>query len=275
MSQNNSDLLQSRLGLGTWMMGANPANRAQEVSALRAGIEIGVTMLDTAEMYASGGAEEVTGEAIAGKRDQLYVVTKVLPSNASFDGTIAACEASLRRLNTEYVDLYLLHWQGPHPLNETVDAFETLRQRGLIKQWGVSNFDTDDMQALWALDAGDNCAANQVYYSLGKRGVEYDLLPWHTAHGVAAMAYCPLDQGRLVNDARLRPIADKHNATIAQIGLAFLMLRPDVVPIPKSSSVQRTIENANARNIQLDAADLQQLDAIFPPPTRKVPLYTS
>lgn len=275
MTNRNRQLLKPRLGLGTWQMGFSPANRADEVAALRAGIEMGVTVIDTAEMYASGKAEEVTGAAIAGLRDAVFLVTKVLPTNASHSGTIAACERSLRRLGTDHIDLYLLHWQSAYPLMETVEAFETLVQRGLIRQWGVSNFDTDEMEALWQLESGANCAVNQVYYSLGSRGVEYDLLPWQAAHDVATMAYCPLDEGSLVRDGRLQPLADKHSATIAQIALAYLMLRPDVIPIPKSAKVARVVENANARNIVLDAADKQALDALFPPPTGKVPLKSS
>ena len=275
MTNRNQQLLKPRLGLGTWQMGFAPANRAAEVAALRAGIERGVTVIDTAEMYASGKAEEVVGEAIAGLRDSVFLVTKVLPSNASLSGTIAACERSLRRLKTDYIDLYLLHWQSSHPLAETVAAFETLVQRGLIRQWGVSNFDTEEMAALWQMDNSSNCAVNQVYYSLGSRGVEYDLLPWQAAHEVATMAYCPLDEGSLVRDGRLQPLADKHHATIAQIALAYLMLRPDVIPIPKSAKVARVIENANARHIVLDAADRQLLDTLFPPPTHKVPLKSS
>lgn len=275
MANRNEQLLKPRLGLGTWQMGFSPANRADEVAALRAGIEMGVSVIDTAEMYASGKAEEVTGEAIAGQREAVFLVTKVLPSNANLSGTIAACERSLRRLKCDYIDLYLLHWQSLHPLAETVAAFETLVQRGLIRQWGVSNFDTDEMAELWQLEHGPNCGVNQVYYSLAARGIEYDLLPWQGAHDVATMAYCPLDEGSLVRNGRLQPLADKHNATIAQIALAYLMLRPDVIPIPKSAKVSRVIENANARNIALDTADRQLLDALFPPPTAKTALKTS
>ncbi|MEM7114306.1 MAG: aldo/keto reductase [Chloroflexota bacterium] len=275
MTNRNEQLLKSRLGLGTWQMGFSDNNRANEVAALRAGIEMGVTVIDTAEMYASGKAEEVTAEAIADCRDDIFLVTKVLPSNASLAGTIAACERSLKRLNTDYIDLYLLHWPAPHPLAETVEAFETLHQRGLIKQWGVSNFDMDGMEELWDLAAGANCSVNQVYYSLGARGLEYDLLPWQAARDVATMAYCPLDQGSIVGDQRLQPLADKHSATIAQIALAYLMLRPDVISIPKSAKVSRVIENANARNIVLDEADQATLDSLFPPPTEKQPLKTS
>lgn len=242
---------------------------------MRTAIEHGVTVVDTAEMYASGGAEEVTGEAIADLRDEVYVVTKVVPSNATRSGTIEACKRSLTRLGIDTIDLYLLHWKSQHPLQETIEAFETLRERGLIREWGVSNFDTADMETMWRLENGARCVANQVYYSLGARGVEYDLLPWQAKRDVATMAYCPLDQGRIVNDERLRPLAQKHNATIAQIALAYLMLNPYVIAIPKSSNTSRVIENANARNIALDVEDRQRLDELFPPPEQKVPLKTS
>lgn len=275
MSTQNNDLLKPRLGLGTWQMGSSRANRANEVAALRAGIEMGLTVIDTAEMYARGGAEEVTGKAIAGLRDDIFLVTKVLPSNASLSGTIAACERSLRRLKVDYIDLYLLHWEGSHPLAETIEAFERLCQRGLIKQWGVSNFDTEEMEEVWGENAGSHCVVNQIYYSLGARGVEYDLLPWQKAHDVATMAYCPLDQGQLATDKRLLPIAHKHNATRAQIALAWLMSRANVIPIPKSAKVARVIENANARHIILDAEDLRLLDSLYPAPRRKIPLKMS
>ncbi|MEM7334516.1 MAG: aldo/keto reductase [Chloroflexota bacterium] len=275
MTSRNEQILKPRLGLGTWQMGNSRDSRASEVAALRAGIEMGINVIDTAEMYASGGAEEVTGEALAGWRDQVFLVTKVLPSNASYDGTISACEKSLKRLGTDVIDLYLLHWVGSHPLNKTIDAFETLRERGLIKQWGVSNFDVDEMEEVWAHPAGANCAVNQVYYSLGARGIEYDLLPWQKEHDVATMAYCPLDQGRIVNATQLQPLADKHNATYAQIALAYLMTNPDVIPIPKTAKVTRVTENAQARDIVFDAEDLALLDKLYPPPTSKVPLKTS
>ena len=282
MNQRNERLLAQRLGLGTWYMGTHATERASEVAALRAGIEMGITVVDTAEMYANGGAEEVTGEAIAGQREQIYLVSKALPSNASRKGTISACERSLRRLKTEYLDLYLLHWQGSHPLAETVEAFEALRTRGLIREWGVSNFDLSDLQEVVNLEengvpVGENCVVNQVYYSLGARGIEFDLLPWQRKNNIATMAYCPLDQGRLATDTRLQSIADKHRigetrATCAQIALAWLMTRSDVLPIPKSASVARTIENVQARELVLDADDLALLDQLFPPPTRKIHL---
>lgn len=275
MSTRNERLLKPLIGLGTWQMGASPSTKAEEVAALRAGIDMGATVLDTAEMYAAGSAEEVTGAAIAGQRDKIFLVTKVLPENASAAGTIEACERSLRRLGTDYIDLYLLHWPGPHPLGDTVAAFETLRDRGLIKQWGVSNFDTAALQELYRLENGPNCAVNQVYYSFGARGIEFEQLPWQTEHDVATMAYCPLDQGRLVKDSRLQPIADKHSGTIAQIALAWLMTRPSVIPIPKSAKISRVEENLNARTIKLDESDLHTIDQLFPPPTSAIPLQVS
>ncbi|MEM9773479.1 MAG: aldo/keto reductase [Chloroflexota bacterium] len=271
----NEELLKGRIGLGTWAMGFKPEEKQQEVNALRAGIEAGANVVDTAEMYADGAAEEVTAEAIKGYRDDLYIVTKVLPSNASYDGTIAACEQSLKRLEIDVIDLYLLHWKGSHPIQGTVDAFDQLKARGLIKDWGVSNFDREDMQRLFALNSGSACSANQVYYSLGERGIEYDLLPWQKDNGVATMAYCPLDQGRLVHDERIRPIADKYNVTVAQIALAWLATWPEVVPIPKSSSIERTLQNVAARDVQLDAEDLELLDQLYPPPDRPMPLKTA
>ena len=275
MTNRNQQMLDSKLGLGTWKMGSMSGDEAAEVAALQHGLDMGVTVIDTAEMYASGGAERVVGKAIKDRRENLYVVTKVLPSNASHRGTVLACERSLARLGTDVVDLFLLHWSGSHPLQETVNAFEELRERGLIKQWGVSNFDPADMQALFDLEHGENCAVNQVYYSMGARGIEFDLLPWQAEHDVAAMAYCPLDQGQLIHDERLRPIADKHAKTIAQIALAWIMTRPGVIPIPKSSSIQRTEDNVHSRDIVLDAEDMALIDQIFPPPTRAVPLKST
>lgn len=275
MNERNVQLLKPRLGLGTWRYGFEADSRQKEIAAVQAAVDLGVTVIDTAEMYASGGAEDVVGEAIESIRDKVYLVTKVTPSNASYEGTIAACERSLRRLRTDFIDLYLLHWIGSHPWSETIAAFENLRERGLIGEWGVSNFDADDMAELWTRENGANCAANQVYYSLGVRGVEFDLLPWQKQNGVATMAYCPLDQGRLVSDERVRPIADKHNVTIAQVALAWMMLQPEVIPIPKSSSVARVTENAAARDIVLDAEDIALLDGIFPAPTGKTPLKTT
>ncbi len=260
------------LGMGTWKMGERAAQRGAEVAALRRGLELGLTVIDTAEMYADGGSERVVGEALAGLREQAFVVTKVLPSNASRTGTLAACERSLERLRVEAIDLYLLHWRGSHPLAETLEAFAALLRAGKIRRWGVSNFDVADLRELGALPGGAACAANQVYYALSERGVEVQLLPWHAAHGVVTMAYCPLDEGRLLGHRALAGVARRHGATAAQVALAWLLRRPGTIVIPKSGRVAGVEENAAARGLRLDADDLAQLDAAFPPPARKRPL---
>ena len=275
MNEGNRTIRSSRLGLGTWQMGFHKSERNNEIAALRAGISAGISLIDTAEMYANGGAEEVVGEAIAGIREQVFIVTKVLPSNASYAGTLTACEQSLRRLNVDLIDLYLLHWHSSHPLAQTIEAFETLRHKGWIKQWGVSNFDLADMQKVIGSNGGENCAVNQLYYSLSERGIEYDLLPWQETRDIVTMAYCPFDQGWLLKNQKLQSVAEKHRATRAQIALAWLMLQPNVIPIPKSASVERTLENARARQIVLDDEDTHTLDRLFPPPTEATPLKTS
>jgi diketogulonate reductase-like aldo/keto reductase len=260
------------LGQGTWKMGESVRERQAEVAALRRGIERGMTLIDTAEMYADGGSEEVVGEAIAGRREQVFVVSKVLPSNASTAGTVAACERSLRRLGCDVIDLYLLHWRGPHPLRATVDGFEQLRHRGLIGDWGVSNFDVDDMEELSAVPAGAGCATNQIYYALAQRGPEFALLPWLAARSMPAMAYSPLDEGRLVAHPSLAPIAARLGATPAQVALAWLLSRPGVVAIPKSASIARVEQNVAACALELGGDELAALDAAFPPPRRKARL---
>ena len=203
------------LGQGTWYMGESARARPQEVTALRLGIDLGMTLIDTAEMYGSGGAEEVVGEAVAGRRDHIFIVSKVLPNNASRRGTIAACERSLRRMKTDRIDLYLLHWRGSHPLRETVEAFEELKRAQKIRHWGVSNFDTDDMEELVALPGGKAVATNQVLYNLTRRGIEYDLLPYCGQHRIPVMAYSPIEQGRMLGNATLKEIAARHKATPA------------------------------------------------------------
>jgi diketogulonate reductase-like aldo/keto reductase len=260
------------LGQGTWKMGESLRARRAEVAALRRGIELGMTLIDTAEMYADGGAEEVVAEAIAGCREQVFVVSKVLPSNASAAGTVAACERSLRRLGCEVLDLYLLHWRGGQPLASTVEGFERLKTRGLIRDWGVSNFDVDDLDELAALASGADCATNQVYYALSQRGPEFALLPWMAQRAMPAMAYCPLDEGRLVAHPALAPIARRLGVTAAQVALAWLLSRPGVIAIPKSASDARVAENAASAGVALDADDLAALDAAFPPPRRRRPL---
>lgn len=257
------------LGQGTWYMGERASDRPAEIESLLRGMDLGLTLIDTAEMYADGGAEEVVGEAIAGRRDEVFLVSKVLPYNASRRGTIAACERSLRRMGTECIDLYLLHWRGSYDFEETVDAFETLIQAGKIRSWGVSNLDTDDMDELSELPGGSECRVNQVLYNLTRRGVEYDLLPWCRERGVPVMAYSPIEQGRLLKHPALAKVAERHDATPAQIALAWVMRHPDVIAIPKTSRAARVEENAKALQIELTAEDLAEFDAAFPPPTRK------
>jgi diketogulonate reductase-like aldo/keto reductase len=260
------------LGQGTWKMGERRDRFAGEVAALRLGIELGMTLIDTAEMYASGGAEDVVGEAIAGRRDGVFLVSKVLPSNARRAATIRACEASLVRLGTERIDLYLLHWRGGVPLAETVDAFETLKASGKIGDWGVSNFDVGDLEELTALDKGKAVAANQVLYHPGSRGIDFDLLPWQRRRGIPVMAYSPLGEGGLAGDPRLRAVAERHGATAAQVALAWTLRGDGVISIPKASREDHVRANRAAADIRLTEQDLADIDAAFPPPRRKEPL---
>lgn len=255
-----------RIGQGTWHMGENAGQRQAEVRALREGLDLGMTLIDTAEMYAEGSAEEVVGEAIRGRRDEVYLVSKVYPHNASSRGVQAACERSLRRLGTDTLDLYLLHWRGQYPLSETVEAFERLREQGKILRWGVSNFDVDDIEEL----NEPACATNQVLYNPEARGIEFDLLPWQTDHKMPLMAYCPIGQGgALLRDATLQRIADRHGATTAQIALAWASQHPGVIAIPKAVNLDHLRQNAGADAVRLDEEDLAQIDAAYPPPTRK------
>ena len=264
------------LGIGTWRMGERATARRAEVAAVRRAVELGATLVDTAEMYGDGGAESVVGEAIAGLRDRVFLVSKVLPSNASPAGTIAACERSLKRLRCERIDLYLLHWRGRWKLADTVGAFERLVEQGKIGGWGVSNFDVDDMAELAALPAGARCATDQVYYALSRRGAAFDLLPWMGARAMPAMAYCPLDEGRLASHPALRPIALELGVTCAQVALAWLLAAgahgTDVIAIPKSASVERVEENARAAALHLEPRHLAALDRAFPPPRDREPL---
>lgn len=261
------------LGQGTWKMGERRERFADEVAALRLGIELGMTLIDTAEMYASGGAEEVVGAAIKGQRDKVFLVSKVLPSNGRRDATIRACEASLRRLGTERIDLYLLHWRGGVPLDETIDAFETLKAAGKIGDWGVSNFDVDDLEELMALPpTGKSVAANQVLYHPGSRGIDFDLLPWQRRRGIPVMAYSPLGEGDLANDPRLQAVARRHGVTAAQVALAWTLRDGGVISIPKASKPDHVRANRAASDIRLTAEDLADIDATFPPPRRKLPL---
>ncbi|WP_283194347.1 aldo/keto reductase [Rhizobium sp. AN80A] len=260
------------LGQGTWNMGEKASEAKREIESLRAGLDLGMALIDTAEMYAEGGAETIVGEAIRGRRDEVYLVSKVYPWNASRKGTIEACENSLSRMGTDRIDLYLLHWRGSHPLAETVEAFETLKAQGKIGQWGVSNFDTDDMEELLSVPAGNNVAANQVLYNLGRRGIEFDLLPWCQERNIPVMAYSPIEQGRIIHHPEIIRIAKANQATPAQLALAFLLERDGVIAIPKTSNAARVTENRDAVSLDLSDEDLAALDAAFPPPSRKKPL---
>jgi diketogulonate reductase-like aldo/keto reductase len=254
------------LGQGTWRMGERRASAAREVAALRLGIDLGMTLIDTAEMYGDGGAEEIVGEAIAGRRDRVFVVSKVYPHNAGRKSAIAACERSLRRLRSDRIDLYLLHWPGRIPLAETIDAFERLRLAGKIVRWGVSNFDRAAITAALALPGGGHCATNQVLYHLEQRGIEWDLLPWMREHAMPVMAYSPMAEGALLRSRKLAAVAARVGATPAQMALAWLLQRPDVIAIPASADQDHVRENRSAANLALDATMRAALDAAFPPP---------
>ena len=262
-----SGAVMATLGLGTWMMGEHRRDRKKEVAALVLGLDLGMNLIDTAEMYGDGGAEEVVGEAIAGRREEIFLVSKVYPHNASRRGAIAACKRSLERLGTDHLDLYLLHWRGDIPLEETVDAFESLRREGSIRDWGVSNFDRADMEELFALPDGPRCAANQVMYHLGCRGVEWDLLPFCRKHRVAVMAYSPVGRGRLLRDRRLNALATELGATAAQLALAWLLRQAGVSAIPKAASEAHVRDNRAAVDLKLPASVLKPLDDAFAPPS--------
>lgn len=264
------------LGQGTWHMGERGGAAKAEIAALKLGIELGMTLIDTAEMYGNGGAEEVVAEASAGQRDKLFIVSKVYPHNASRDGVPAACERSLKRLRTDRIDLYLLHWRGSHPLAETVEAFDKLRAAGKIRYWGVSNFDTNDMRGLVRLPHGADCAANQVLYHIGSRGIEFDLLSWCAEHTMPVMAYSPVGQGgSLLRSRALAAVAKRHDATPAQIAIAWTMRHANVISIPKASDPSHVRQNAAAGAISLTEADLAEIDAAHQPPSRKQSLDIS
>jgi diketogulonate reductase-like aldo/keto reductase len=260
------------LGQGTWQMAETASRRKQEIEALRLGVELGMTLVDTAEMYGEGASEELVAEALVGQRDRLFLVSKVYPHNASRQGVVQACERSLRRLKTDRLDLYLLHWRGSVPLEETVAGFEELRRSGKIRHWGVSNFDVDDMEELLRVPSGENCAANQVLYNVTRRGPEFDLIPWMTEHRMPLMAYSPIEQGRLPRGGVLQRIGQKYGASPFQIALAWLLQKPDVIAIPKASSPDHVRDNHRALEIRLSPEDLDAIDAEFPPPRRKRPL---
>ena len=260
------------LGQGTWRMGENPDARQAEIAALRRGLDLGLTLFDTAEMYGEGLAEELIAEAIEGRRDEAFLVSKVYPHNATRDGAVAACERSLKRLRTDRIDLYLLHWQGSVPLAETLEAFTALKQAGKIRHYGVSNLDLDAMQTLWAAPGGTATAANQLLYNLACRGIEWDLLPWLRQRGVPVMAYSPFDGGSLLREQNLIDFAQKHRMTPAQVALAWLLAQDGVIAIPKSASAERVEENAAALRTRLSPQQLAELDKLFPPPAGPEPL---
>ena len=266
------------IGQGTWYIGERISKRAQEIDAIRAGIEAGMTLVDTAEMYGNGLSEKLVGEAISSAvRKNLFIVSKVLPSNAGKKNMARSCDATLERLGTDYLDLYLYHWRGSIALAETVACLEELKMKGKIRAWGVSNFDTSDMEELFALPSGKNCAVNQVLYHLGSRGIEFDLLPWMRRHGVALMAYCPLAQAGtlrrgLFENEIVAAVAQKHGCDVTQVLLAWCIRDGSTIAIPRSSKKEHTLLNAGADTVQLDAEDLADLDKAFPPPSHKMPL---
>lgn len=260
------------LGQGTWQMAETAGRRKQEIQALRLGVELGMTLIDTAEMYGEGAAEELVAEALSEQRDRLFLVSKVYPHNASRQGAVQACERSLKRLKTDRLDLYLLHWRGSVPLEETIAGFEELRRSGKIRHWGVSNFDVDDMAELVRIPGGENCAANQVLYNATRRGPEFDLVPWMAEHRMPLMAYSPIEQGRLPRSGVLQDLGLRHEASPFQIALAWLLQTPAVIAIPKASSPDHVRDNHRALEIRLSPEDLAAIDAEFPPPRRKRPL---
>jgi diketogulonate reductase-like aldo/keto reductase len=253
-------------GMGTWRMAEDAAMRAEEIATLRLGIDLGATLIDTAEMYADGAAEELVGKAIEGRRDEVFLVTKVLPQNASRRGTPVACERSLRRLGTDRIDLYLLHWRGSVPLAETLEAFLALQAAGKIRYYGVSNLDRADLEELWAVPGAD-IATDQVLYNLGRRGIEWDLLPWLRERHVPVMAYSPVEQSRLATDARLARFARDYGMTAAQAAIAWLLVNPGLIVIPKTSRRSRLKENLGALEHRLTKVQLAEVDHLFPPPT--------
>lgn len=260
------------LGLGTWHMGERPGNRQDEIDAIRSAVDHGMNLIDTAEMYGDGAAEELIGEALGGRRTDAFIVSKVLPHHATRRGTVAACEDSLRRLATDYVDMYLLHWPGAVPLEETLEAFDALQRAGKIRYWGVSNFDTADMEALRALRGGDAVATDQVLYNLTRRGIEFDLLPWCRQRALPIMAYSPLEQGRLLGHPALLRLAAEHAATPAQIALRWVLRNDATIALPKAGTPDHVGQLRGALDIPLSPQDMAVLDRAFAPPARKVPL---
>lgn len=260
------------LGQGTWHLGENEHRRSEEIAALQLGIDLGMTLIDTAEMYGDGAAEKLIGAAIGGRRQEVFLVSKVLPSNANRKRMAAACDRSLNRLRTDYLDLYLLHWRAGNHLNEVVELFLELQHAGKIRNWGVSNLDVPDMEELMRAPGGNAVATDQVLYNLARRGIEFDLMPWCHSHGIAIMAYSPIEQGRLLGHPIVEAIAHRHRATTAQVALAWVLRRDEVNAIPRSSSPAHVRENRLAVDLRLTRDDLAELDRAFPPPRQKVPL---
>jgi diketogulonate reductase-like aldo/keto reductase len=260
------------LGQGTWRLAEGLHPRDEEIASLQLGIELGLTLIDTAELYGGGAAEELVGEAIAGRRDELFLVSKVLPHNATRRGTVAACERSLRRLGTDHLDVYLLHWRGNVPLAETLGGFQDLVRAGAIRNWGVSNFDRPDLTELLGLPGGNAVATNQVLYNLARRGIEYELLPWCRQLGIPIMAYSPIGQGRMLRHPALTEVAERHGATPAQVALAWVLRQDMVNAIPRAGTPEHVRDNSGALELHLDAHDLAALDHAFPPPAEPTPL---
>ena len=260
------------LGQGTWKMGEDPAKRRTEVVALGLGLDLGMTLIDTAEMYGEGGAESMIAEVIASRRAEVFLVSKVYPHNGTRQRVIEACERSLRRLKTDYLDLYLLHWRGSVPLADTMQGFQTLKRAGKIRDYGVSNFDQDDMVEAAGLDGGDEIATDQVLYNLKRRGIEWDLLPWCRERGIPIMAYAPLEEGNMLNRPQLKLVASRLGVTPAQVALSWLIRQEGIVTIPKASSTDHVRENRAALDLTLDGQDLAELDQTFSRPRKKIPL---
>jgi diketogulonate reductase-like aldo/keto reductase len=260
------------LGQGTWNIGEKRDARREEISTLQLGLDLGLKLIDTAEMYGEGNSEELIGEAIAGRRDEVFLVSKVYPHNASRKGAIAACERSLKRLATDHLDLYLLHWRGSHPFSDTIEAFTRLREAGKIRHWGVSNLALDDMEELRGTPGGEGVATNQLLYNLGRRGIEFDLLPWQRERRIPVMAYSPIEQARLLKNPKLMEFSKRHGMTPAQAALAWLLAKDDIIAIPKTSHRERLKENRGALDHPLSKAQLAELDRLFPPPKRAQPL---
>lgn len=259
-------------GLGTWHLGDDASARTEELATLRLGLDLGARLIDTAEMYGDGRAEQLVGEAIAGRRKDVFLVSKVLPSNASRRGTVSACERSLRRLKTDHLDLYLLHWRGDHPLAQTLEAFQQLRQAGKIRHYGVSNLDLQDMDELWSVPEGREVQTNQLLYNLSRRNIEWALLPWLRQHRVPVMAYSPIEQARLVADPKLQRLAREWSLTPAQLALGWLLAKPDVIVIPKTSRRERLKQNLAALQHPLNQQQIAALESLFPPPDGPAPL---